>query len=500
MSKIEVNTVEPQCGTTLTLGGSGDTVALGTGASQTGFGRTGTVDWETTPKTTTFTAANGSGYFANTTAGTFTMNMPAGSAGSIVSVADYAGTWQTYKLTVSPNGTDKMGGLNLDVELNTEGQSVTFVYVDAVQGWINTMDSTSNARGLNFMSASVSGACNTLATCGNYKIATFKGPGTFTVCSVSCTASNNIVDYVVVAGGGGGGSGCGSGAGGGAGGFRYYANTTNNPQGCASATPINNFPSGAAVTVSATPYPITVGGGGPGGSGTTAPTATSLGTKGNDSVFDTITSTGGGFGTSGRCGGPVDGGPGGSGGGSARGRGAGGTGNTPSVPVSQGNAGGQMATPSDTLSGAGGGGALAVGGDNVNVPTPSSGYGGTGGAGGGIKGFGTTGEPSGGHYYFSGGGGGGSFYAATDTNPGTPATNAQGGIGGGGPGAMAPDHPGTYSAPASPLNKQWGANGTDNTGGGGGGGGESPTAGIPTNDGSGGSGGSGIVIIRYRFQ
>ena len=48
MSKIEVNTVEPQCGTTLTLGGSGDTVALGSGASQTGFGRTGTVDWNTT--------------------------------------------------------------------------------------------------------------------------------------------------------------------------------------------------------------------------------------------------------------------------------------------------------------------------------------------------------------------------------------------------------------------------------------------------------------------
>ena len=46
MSKIEVNTVEPQCGTTLTLGASGDTVTLGSGASQSGFGRTGTVDWQ----------------------------------------------------------------------------------------------------------------------------------------------------------------------------------------------------------------------------------------------------------------------------------------------------------------------------------------------------------------------------------------------------------------------------------------------------------------------
>ena len=56
MSKIEVNTVAPQCGTTLTLGESGDTVTLGTGASQSGFGRTGTVDWQTTKKTTAFTA------------------------------------------------------------------------------------------------------------------------------------------------------------------------------------------------------------------------------------------------------------------------------------------------------------------------------------------------------------------------------------------------------------------------------------------------------------
>ena len=67
MSKIEVNTIEPQCGTTLTLGGSGDTVTLASGASQSGFGRTGTVDWQTGSllKTATFTAANGEGYFCN---------------------------------------------------------------------------------------------------------------------------------------------------------------------------------------------------------------------------------------------------------------------------------------------------------------------------------------------------------------------------------------------------------------------------------------------------
>ena len=47
MSKIEVNTVDVQCGSTLTLGSSGKTVQLATGASQSGFGRTGTVDWQT---------------------------------------------------------------------------------------------------------------------------------------------------------------------------------------------------------------------------------------------------------------------------------------------------------------------------------------------------------------------------------------------------------------------------------------------------------------------
>ena len=67
------------------LGASGDTVALASGASQTGFGRTGTVDWQTgSIKTATFTAANGEGYFADTSGGAFNMNLPAGSAAAIV--------------------------------------------------------------------------------------------------------------------------------------------------------------------------------------------------------------------------------------------------------------------------------------------------------------------------------------------------------------------------------------------------------------------------------
>ena len=79
-----VTNIVSKCGTDVTLGASGDTVALACGASQTGFGRTGTVDWVTTPQTGTVTAATGKGYFVNTTSGGITVNLPAGAANSIV--------------------------------------------------------------------------------------------------------------------------------------------------------------------------------------------------------------------------------------------------------------------------------------------------------------------------------------------------------------------------------------------------------------------------------
>ena len=85
-STIKVNNIQNQCGAniinensdTITIGASGDTIALASGASQTGFGRTGTVDWQTgSIKTSTFTAANGEGYFVDTSSGAVTVNLPA---------------------------------------------------------------------------------------------------------------------------------------------------------------------------------------------------------------------------------------------------------------------------------------------------------------------------------------------------------------------------------------------------------------------------------------
>ena len=465
MSKVEVNTIEPQCGTTLTLGACGQTVALGSGASQTGFGRTGTVDWQTGPiKTATFTATSGEGYFANTTGGEFNMNLPAGAAASIVAVKDYLNTFDSNALTIVPNGSDKIGGVNANYKVSTEALSLTLVYVDATRGWIDIHESTQASEGADFMEATVSGSCNTLATCGDYKIATFKGPGGFCVSSISTSVPNNIVDYVVVAGGGAGpatSGGDGISGGGGGGGFRFYANTTNNPQ-TGPATPINNFPSGAAITASVACYPISVGGGGSKG---TAPTGW---TNGNPTTFSTIVSTGGGRG--GRGDPSANGQDGGSGGGGNNG-GTGGTGDTPSTPIAQGKDGGGGPGVS---AGGGGGGALVAGTNGLN---PS---GGPGGDGAGVTGFGTTGQSCGGQYYFSGGGGG----ANGNANAGNPA--GSGGKGGGANG-LTPSSPTPTSSDATAFT-------------GGGGGGASDKAPVGAGGGAGGNGGGGIVIIRYKFQ
>ncbi len=462
MSKIEVDAIDKQSGSTLTLGGSGTAVTLACGATQTGFGRTGTVDWNTTPKTATFTAVSGDGFFANTTGGAFNMNLPAGSAGAIVSVADYAGTWQTNAVTVVPNGTDKIGGTNANVLLNTEGQSVTFIFVDSTQGWVNVQDSTSNVRGQEFVAAT---GGNTILTCGNFKTHIFTGPGTFTVTDAGGSSGSNSVEYVVVAAGGGGGGFAGGG--GGAGGFRQ------------------NFPSPttAGLPVSAQAYPITVGSGGA-GSGPGGPVSCQVSqTPGNPAVFSTITSTGGGKGATNDIPGSTpdcsaSGGrradPGGSGGGGSRitSPANNGTGNTPPVSPPQGNNGGSGAQAPKHGAG-GGGGAGAVG---ANGTTP--GAGGNGGIGSFITsadfaGSNGTPGPVGSTKYFAGGGGG-SFYCS-----GTPGT---GGSGGGGAGGTGP----------GPAPGAAGAAGTTNTGGGGGGGYHSSPGQ------AGGAGGSGIVIIRYK--
>ena len=425
-------------GSAVTIGRCGGTVALASGATQTGFGRTGTVDWQTSSiKTATFTAANGEGYFCNTAGGSFEVDLPAGSAGAIVSIQDYNNTFDSNSLTVDPNGSEKINGgtAGAVVTLTTEGQGVTFVYIDATVGWRSVQDNQFSQAGVapSFVAASVSGACNTLTTapdCGNFKVATFLGPGTFTVSNAGNASGSNSVEYLVIAGGASGGGN--HGGGGGAGGYR----------------------TATGLPVSAQAYSITVGGGGAAVGGSTQ------GNNGSNSTGVGITSAGGGggawsCGATGRAGNAGGNG----GGGSEDTGGTGGAGNTPATPVSQGNPGGDGDGESGTtaVAGGGGGGIAAAGADG-------SASGETGGAGG-------NGTPSNitGSTVARGGGGGG----RGNTTPGSDST------GGGGRGAGGPSG---NSATAGDANK----------GGGGGGGHPSP--------GPSGAGGSGIVVIRYKFQ
>ena len=77
--------------------------------------------------------------------GAITVTLPASppSAGDIVAFKDYANTWDTNNVTVARNGS-KINGLCACGTLNTEGQSVTLIYVDGTKGWQDIHDSTSN--------------------------------------------------------------------------------------------------------------------------------------------------------------------------------------------------------------------------------------------------------------------------------------------------------------------------------------------------------------------
>jgi hypothetical protein len=460
-SIIKVDNLQNQCGANIisessnviTIGASGDTVTLAAGASQSGFGRSGSVNWDTTPKTSSpVTAVSGNGYFINTTSGAITVNLPAGTAGAIVAISDYANTAATNNITIDPNGTDKINGVNQDAKITTNGAAITLVYVDATRGWKDVNDATLDLTGIPPFVAATGG---TITTCGDFKIHTFTGPGTFTVTTAGTPAGSNSVEYLVVAGGGGGstnraGAFDGGAGGGGAGGFRQ------------------NYPSPttAGLPVTAQGYPITVGSGGAGGIQGGPPAPGTPGTPGNNSIFSTITSTGGGGGGATEDYTPsLDGLSGGSGGGGGSSDGppafgVGGAGNTPPTSPPQGSNGGSSGA-SNTYAGGGGGGAGGVG-------AAASGSSANGGAGG----VGSASSISGSPVSYSGGGGGGG-----NTSGGT------GGTGGGGAGGASSPAPGA------------GTSGTVNTGGGGGGVGRNAA---PGNNGA--AGGSGIVVIRYKFQ
>ena len=448
-SKAKINKIESDTGSTVTLGQSGDTVTLGSGATLgSTFDPSQTVTWSSTIITTNTTLVSGNGYFVNTTSGAITVTLPASpSVGDYLQIKDYAGTFGTNNLTIARNGSNIQGDAN-DSLITTNRAALKLVYADATKGWLYVEESNIS----DFGPAYIVATGGTVTTSGDYKIHTFTSSGTFTVSEVGNPAGSNSVDYMVVAGGGGGGShgpdSGSAGGGGGAGGFRESV-----PSPAAwTASPIAN--PGGALPVSVQGYPITVGAGG----NNTYPGFGNPGAKGSNSVFSTITSAGGGGGSGPN---PVASGGSGTGGSGQDDVNAGGSGNSPSVSPPQGNPGGTSAVPVYS----GGGGGATVAGSNGNTTSPT-------GTGRNTGGDGATSSINGSSVTRAGGGGG----ANTNSHP-------NGGSGGGGNGGIG-------------ASGGTGSNATANTGGGGGGGPHS-NPGTPSN---GGNGGSGIVIIRYKFQ
>jgi hypothetical protein len=353
------------------------------GSGVLSFANAGT-SWQSV-QTTGFTAVSGRGYPCNTTSSAFTVTLPSTpSAGDEVIILDYAGTFDTNALTISPNG-GKIEGATANLALTGEREGVRLVYIDSTQGWLATSGINEGTDALEPLIYSV--------------------------------------EMLVVAGGGAGGENSGSagGGGGGAGGFR---------------TSTQNLSAGSI-------YTVTVGAGGAKGTANSSTTTGQGGSGGDSSVsgsgITTITSTGGGGGgaggannTSGQAGKS-----GGSGGGTgAYGTNVGGAGNTPSTSPSQGNNGGHM-QGQPYNGGGGGGGANAVGGNVTTNLDAGAGGNGTassitgssvtyaGGGGGGVTNPNPTKPIAGGN----GGGGAGAIQS------GASAVNGTANLGGGGGGS-----------------------------------------------------------------
>jgi hypothetical protein len=344
------------------------------------------IAWQSSVKTSGFTAVAGEGYFCNTTSSAFTVTLPASpSAGQQIALVDYAGTADTNAITINPNG-NKIEGATDNLRLSGEREGVLLVYIDSTQGWLAT-------SGIN--------------------------EGTDALSPITYSA-----DFLVVAGGGGSGIG-----GGGAGGYRNSYSTETSGGGGSSEASLT-FAIG-------TVYTVTVGAGGSGGAN-----ASTRGTNGVDSSISgtgisTITSSGGGGGGSNSNTSGLAGGSGGGGGAFTGGSnfiGGSGTAN-------QGYAGGVgRITDSPSEGAGGGGGAGAVGNNGTNSGGETGGTGGNGlsssitgssvargGGGGGGSGGSQTGSSAGG----TGGGGQGAGVNNTANVAGTANTGGGGGGAGG---------------------------------------------------------------------
>ena len=392
-STIKVDKLDPQSGTALEIGSSGDTINVPSGATldinsgatltnngtATGFAG---IAWQSVVTGSTLTAVAGRGYPINTTSNACTVTLPAAaSVGDQIIFTDYARQWGTNALTINQNSLNYQNGSVVNPVYDTDGQSVHIVYMDVTQGWIPISDDD----------------------------VTYETEPTYDI------------EFLVIAGGGGG-SGGNHGSGAGAGGYRTST------QGVGTT-------SGNVITV-------TVGDVGAGNNDNTVNGANGSDSSVSSTDITTITSAGGGGGgavSNGTTPAGTGSNGGSGGGGSARSDGAtsvGGISSPVTSPVQGYAGGGNAGYAASPYPGSGGGGAGAIGGNAI-----SNALAGTGGAGASssITGGAVTRAGGGGGNCYPGGtagsggsGGGGAGAVNTSGTAGTVNTGGGGG-GGGGP-------------------------------------------------------------------
>ncbi len=98
----------------------------------------GGTSWQAVETGTTMTAVAGNGYFIDTTSNVCNVTLPAGTLGDEVSLVDYAGTFDSNTLTVTPASGEKIQGGSADAVLtsSTERSAFTLAYSGATQGWL----------------------------------------------------------------------------------------------------------------------------------------------------------------------------------------------------------------------------------------------------------------------------------------------------------------------------------------------------------------------------
>ena len=116
--------------------GTADQILVTDGSGNLSFvDNSGGTSWQAI-KTGNYTASAGEGVFANTSAGSFTVTLPASpSLGDEVTIVDYAGTFDTNNLTVGRNSQPIMGTA-ADLTVSIERAGLTLAYVDSTQGWL----------------------------------------------------------------------------------------------------------------------------------------------------------------------------------------------------------------------------------------------------------------------------------------------------------------------------------------------------------------------------